>query len=219
MNVYINNYLSWRRLILVLSVAIYFYSLALAQEDEEKHRTYLGLEYTQSDVQKMLAATLTARIAGERGRRRVEDAEVAFLYISDTSEILLGKAITNMDGDALFELPPSADLELNSDGEFLFMAVFKGDSDYREVSKDIAIKSMTLELSFIEIDSVKNIVATAYEIGVDGGKFPVHEDVVFYVPRQFSNLNIGEVELEDGEGMIEFPVTLPGDSLGNLKIS
>ena len=31
-------------------------------------------------------------------------------------------------------------------------------------------------------------------------------------------LKIGEVELEDGEGTIDFPVTLPGDSIGNLQI-
>ena len=34
----------------------------------------------------------------------------------------------------------------------------------------------------------------------------------------FSMLKVGEVELLDGEGMIEFPTTLPGDSIGNLQI-
>jgi len=46
----------------------------------------------------------------------------------------------------------------------------------------------------------------------------VEEDVIFYVPRQFSLLKIGEAELNDGKCVIEFPISLPGDSIGNLNI-
>ncbi|MCK5281528.1 MAG: hypothetical protein KAK04_23415, partial [Cyclobacteriaceae bacterium] len=83
---------------------------------------------------------------------------------------------------------------------------------------DMSIKAVNMKISFIEIDSVKTIVASAYQIEASGEEIPVEEDVIFYVPRQFSMLKIGEVELQDGEGSIEFPVSLPGDSIGNLQI-
>ena len=52
----------------------------------------------------------------------------------------------------------------------------------------------------------------------DGNHVPAEEEVVLYVPGKFSRLKIGEIELEEGQGSVEFPVTLPGDSIGNLRI-
>ncbi|MCK4855668.1 MAG: hypothetical protein KAT31_15425, partial [Bacteroidales bacterium] len=40
----------------------------------------------------------------------------------------------------------------------------------------------------------------------------------FYVPRSFSLLPVGEEWFEGGKAQLNFPTTLPGDSIGNLTI-
>jgi len=193
-------------------------NISFAQEKSEKHRTYINIEFTQSETYKKLQAILTARIKGERGRKKIADAEIEFYTISDTSEIFLGKATTDMNGIAVLEISRDQKLLANIDGEFKYRSDFLGDNDFQDVSKDMSIKVVNMKISFVEIDSVKTIVASAHQIDSSGDEIPVEEDVIFYVPRQFSMLKIGEVELQDGEGLIEFPVSLPGDSIGNLQI-
>ena len=217
--IYSNNKHIQRAIFSFALIGFYFmHTVIFAQDIVEKHRTYINMEFTQSDSHNKLMATLTARIKGERGRKKVADAEIEFYTISDTSDILLGNARTNMDGVATLELSKDQNIFANSEGEFMYQALFRGDEGYNDISKDIGIKAVKMKISFVEIDSVKTIVATAHQIDASGTEIPVEEDVIFYVPRQFSMLKIGEVELEDGEGSVEFPVSLPGDSIGNLQI-
>ncbi len=189
----------------------------LAQDSVDKHKTYLGLEYRQIEGQKTLIASLTARIEGKRGRQTVSDREVGFYLVSDTSEILLGKVSTNADGKALFQFDDSnSSFVENSD--FNLLAVFNGDKEYNKAAEEMTIKSLNMSISFEEIDSVRNILVSASYQDQDGSNTPAEEDVVLYIPGKFNRLKIGEIELEEGEGSIEFPVTLPGDSIGNLRI-
>lgn len=213
-----NKYI--RRAIFSLAfIGLYFmHTISFAQDKVEKHRTYINMEFTQSDIQNKLMAMLTARIKGERGRKKITDAEIKFYNISDTSEIFLGKVTTDNDGIAVLEIRKEQKLMANDEGEFSYRAIFSGNDDFQDISKNLSIKAVNLEISFAEIDSVKTIVVSAHQIEVSGDEIPVEEDVIFYVPRQFSMLKIGEVELQDGEGSVEFPVTLPGDSIGNLQI-
>jgi len=193
-------------------------NISFAQEKSEKHRTYINIEFTQSETYKKLQAILTARIKGERGRKKIADAEIEFYNVSDTSEIFLGKSTTDMNGIAVLEISRDQKLLANIDGEFKYRSDFLGNNDFQDVSKDMSIKVVNMKISFVEIDSAKTILASAHQIDSSGDEIPVEEDVIFYVPRQFSMLKIGEVELEDGIGTIEFPVSLPGDSIGNLQI-
>ena len=92
----------------------------LAQDSVEKHKTYVGLEYKQVEEQKNLIASLTARVKGKRGRQKVDDTAIAFYFLSDTSKILLGSAITDVDGKAQFELEDSyLSLISNSDSRII----------------------------------------------------------------------------------------------------
>lgn len=192
--------------------------ISFAQDAVEKHPTYLNVDFTQLEINSKLTAMLTARIKGERGRKRIADVELGFYAISDTSEISLGKATTDADGIATLEFNKDQKNVANADGEFMYRARFEGNVDFKDVSKDLSVEEVIMKISFVEIDSVKTIVATVHQIDANGAEIPVDEDVNFYVPRQFSMLKIGEVELQDGEGAIEFPITLPGDSIGNLQI-
>lgn len=217
--IYTNNKNIRRALFSLALIGFYFmHTISFAQDKAEKHRTYINMEFTQSELNNKIKATLTARIKGERGRKKIADAEIGFYTISDTSDVFLGKTTTDMDGLASLELSKDQIVIANSDGEYMYRAIFGGGEIYDDVSKDIAIKAVNMKISFIEIDSVKTIVVSAHQVEASGEEIPVDEDVIFYVPRQFSMLKIGEVELEDGKGTVDFPVTLPGDSIGNLQI-
>ncbi len=203
---------------LFLGLLCFFVAFAVfAQDSGNKHKTYLGLKYRQADGEKTLIASLTARIEGKRGRQMVSDREVAFYLVSDTSEILLGNVTTNADGKAIFQFDDS-NASLMENFYFNFLAVFKGDNEYNKASEEMTIKSLNMNISFREIDSVRNILVSASYLDEDSIVNPAEEDVVLFVPGKFSRLKIGEIELEEGEGSIEFPVTLPGDSIGKLRI-
>jgi hypothetical protein len=193
-------------------------TIGFAQEEGKKNPTYVIINYVQSDMHKKLIVSLSAKIEGERGRKKLAGEEIEFYTVSNKSNIFLGRAKTNAEGAAVLELDPSQQLLANEEGEIEFGANYNCNIEYDVATKSITVKPIDLVVSFTEIDSVKNIVVSAFQKQSDGVEIPVEEDVVFYVPRQFSMLKIGKTELREGEGLIEFPVTLPGDSIGNLKI-
>ena len=81
------------------------------------------------------------------------------------------------------------------------------------------INETEVAFSFEEVDSVKTALLEAYEIRSEDNKRPISEtDVLFMVPRLFSNLNVGEGYLEDSETSFEVPIDLPGDDKGNITI-
>jgi hypothetical protein len=76
-----------------------------------------------------------------------------------------------------------------------------------------------MEMSFSLKDSVKSVNCKVMETGSDGKLTPVNDvKVVFYVPRTFTLLKIGESSLANGEASADFPVTLPGDTAGFLTV-
>ena len=76
-----------------------------------------------------------------------------------------------------------------------------------------------MELTFSRKDTSKQVICKVWEKGKDGNQVPVNDlKIQFYVPRTFSLLKVGEGTLSDGSATIDFPVTLPGDSLGGLTV-
>ena len=54
----------------------------------------------------------------------------------------------------------------------------------------------------------------------EAGKIPLDGwDIYFFVPRSFSLLPFGEGWFENGRAELEFPTTIPGDTIGNLTIN
>ena len=208
----------WLIFLVSFTIGIGIQQTGNSQNNIEKHRTYINLDFLQSPDKRILTANVTARIKGERGRQKVANVEIEFFNVLDTTEVLLAKSVTNEDGIASFQLTGNLGTLRNEEGEYTYKGVFYGNNEYTDISKSITVRLVDMEVSFVEVDSVRNIVVTGFEVNSKGDKIVVEEDVYFYVPRQFSELKIGECTLEEGSCMIEFPVSLPGDSLGNLTI-
>lgn len=83
-------------------------------------------------------------------------------------------------------------------------------------------RSADIKLEFYKEGESKLITATVTEIIGDSVGEPVPElDLYFFVERTFKPLPIGDIfNTTDDEGKvtIEFPVDLPGDTLGNVRI-
>lgn len=93
---------------------------------------------------------------------------------------------------------------------------------YSVYAQDIAentFKDVVLNMTLTEVDSIKTVTVTAHSFD-NGEEVPVSgETVTVFVPRMFSNLIIGELNLDEtGTASIEFPSDLPGGNDGKLTI-
>ncbi len=125
---------------------------------------------------------------------------------------------TNSFGIAQYIIPADQKLPLNN-GKYSFSATIIENPLLESKSDSITLIDLGLEMKLEVIDSVKTIVFSTFEIDYKGLQTPVKADVVFYVPRTFSKLKVGEGSTDEkGNGEIEFPNGIPGDSIGNLTV-
>ncbi len=190
-----------------------------AQEDTPL-RTYLDIMCYQKSTGKDLKASVRARTGENQKIMPVPGLPIDFYTFNDSAEVLLGKVVSDQNGESAFTITEGIDLLLNNENGYSFKASFNGNENFKKASKELSIMEVDIEITFMEVDSVKVISAKAYEIDQSSSeKIPLDGiDLSFYVPGSFSLYKIGDVELKDGVGEVEFPVTLPGDSEGNLTI-
>ncbi len=212
-------YISGKLLPLIIILVSFLDTDIIAQNSKSKERIYMGAEFYQSEGKKELKVTVRARIGEKRKMLPVESLPVYFYNITDTSELLLTTISSDENGEAILLLNHEIKLVRNNERGYSFIIRFEGDDNYKKASKEISAREVKMEIAFIEIDSVKTIRVDAYETGMDGKRIPLEEtDIKFYVPGSFSLYTIGEGSFEDGISEINFPVSLPGDSSGNLTI-
>lgn len=189
-------------------------------QDSEPLRLYMNIVCKQKGFDKELKATVRARIGENNRILPVSDLAITFYNETDTSEILLGTALSNEDGEAVYQIEEGTMLNLIEGEGYRFTASFEGNDKFRRGSADVTIKEAFIEIGFDEIDSVKVVRAEAYELDpLSRDRIPIDGvNIVFYVPGSFSLYRFAECGSEDGECHVDFPVTLPGDPQGNLAI-
>lgn len=89
---------------------------------------------------------------------------------------------------------------------------------------EVVVKKKSLiTLQLMEKDSVKRVIAKAWEIGSDGTRIPlVDRKIVLGVKRMFGVLPLpGSASYTNAEGKVsgEFPANLPADTAGNIIIT
>ena len=74
-------------------------------------------------------------------------------------------------------------------------------------------------MSFFQKEQEKMVELKAFEPGKDNQWVPVENlDIQFYVPRTFSLLKVGKATITNGAASLEFPTTIPGNTLGYLTL-
>lgn len=208
------------KLVLLIFILVSLHNTnIIAQNSIPEERIYMKTELLQIESNIELKGTVSARIGENRKMLPVEGIPISFYNVTDTSEVLLATTSSDANGGVVLLLSQEINLERNAEGGFSFDIRFEGDDVYKKASKDISAREVKMKISFIEVDSVKTVLAKAYENGIDGEQIPLEEtDIKFYVPGSFSLYTIGEGTFENGICEVIFPVSLPGDSLGSLTI-
>lgn len=199
--------------LILLAIPLPFLNASETQQNNQLN-SRLNIEYFNKTGEKSLVATLTSREG--RTTTNLSNLNVSFFSVADTSKILLDIKQTDEKGQAVIQLPENL---IQNNGFFNFEVLFEGTENYSESTNELEIKEVKMDISFSQESGEKIIIAKVTEISDTGELVPVSDEFVnFYVPRTFTLLPIGEGTLEEGNTSIDFPVTLPGDTLGYLII-
>jgi len=194
-----------------------FFSTSVAAHAEDPVRSRLKLEFLNQSGTRMLNVKLTSKKDDQT--IPLEGMEVNFFVQGEKDKVSLGKASTDEAGKATFTLPAKLDAPRNKEGKYSYSASYAGNKDYQASESSADIMDVFMKITFSQKDSTKLINLCAVEITAKGDSVPIEgSTAIFYVPRTFSSLKIGEQPVKAGHADLDFPVTLPGDSLGNLPI-
>ncbi len=203
--------------IIVALLFILMVPFPLLSQEKATISPYIQLQYFKNtDDTRLLQTTLTYSL--NRMEIPLPGMEISF-FSEPADKKLLGTALTDENGVARLELAKEIKLPLNSEGLWAFSTSFKGNDTIEAGNSELTIKDVKLEVSLLEIDTIRTISLKAFT-SENGKDMPVSGEVVMiYVPRMFSLLPVGEASLdENGKASLEFPPDLPGDWEGNLTI-
>jgi len=212
------NFIRYHKLkVLFVLILLVDFTFSSYSQEAEKISPYLTLQYFKdTDNHRFLQTTLT--YSKNRMEIPIKGMDISFSEGPGSGK-LLGNVVTDNKGIARFSLEDNISIPVNSEGLWDFSTGYNGNDTIEAATSDITVKDVKLEMKLSEVDSVKTITisATTHD---KGKELPVSgEQVLVYVPRMFSLLQVGDVTLDDnGTGSFAFPTDLPGDDAGNLKI-
>ncbi len=184
---------------------------------DEKIEPVLNLAYFHADSVHKITATLRAKIEGRY--RPLPDMEINSTVIQGGKKTTLGSALTNEKGKVSFTIPEEIITTGGDKGIYSFEASFSGNDLYTAASAGTAMKPLRMEMSFFQKEEEKMVNLKVDELGADNQWSPVENlDVVFYVPRTFSLLKVGQASIENGSASFEFPTSVPGNQLGYVTL-
>ncbi len=187
-------------------------------QSAKRTKTIIQVEYYKSHTKtKSLVATLKIKEDRYVG---FADAEIDLYNIGDTAKLFLGKAKTNTVGEAYFDLASYTHVYRDSSDLMVFEVVYEGSTTNKEAKREIKVKEVDLKISFYQEDLIKYIDLEAMEVDLEGVNTPIqNQAIMLYIKGTFSLLKIGqETTNGDGKVIVEFPVDMPGDTVGVLTI-
>ncbi len=128
--------------------------------------------------------------------------------------------VTDKNGYAYAYIKPGVILPRSKEGVITINATYSGNELYESASGEALFNEARIKVTCEMVDTIQTVKVEGFKINPDGSESPLAEEtVVVSVQRMFSRLPVGEVTLdESGTGSLEFPVNLPGDSIGNLHV-
>ncbi len=167
-----------------------------------------------------IALSASISVKREEGPFALQNAILEFSASAGTETRVLGKGKTDIDGTVILKVPVNAGLPVDKDGMTTYTVSFGGKGKYTKAAESTSAKLAKITVNFSKEDSIHYIHVKATQVEKNGVTAPVKkEKISVYVPRMLSLLKIGEFDLDDnGEGRIEYPEKLVGDSLGNITV-
>ncbi len=204
--------------ILILGLIILIGMGNVFAQKAKKKTTRIGVEYFKSDTKiETLVATLRVK---EKRYIPLNDAVLTFYSVSDTLKVLLAKIRTDENGQVVFALANNSKIAKDSTGLIAFVVEYDGNSLLKDAKRKIAVKQAGLEVSFFQKDTIKFIEVEAKTADSNTQAAPINNlKIKLYIKGTFSLLNFAN-EKTDKNGIIkvEFPIDMPGDTVGVLTI-
>ena len=206
----------FNRHILIIGLFVFFVAGNALAQKKKATRIKVGYE-KQFNMPGTLVASLLVR---EKRYEPFSNATVIFYSINDTSKVLIDELKTDSNGLAKLVIAESSNIYKDDAGIMMFEVEYIGTELTKGSSRKTSIKQADLNVSFIKQDEVKFIEVDLQELSLDDQDAPIENvAVLFYIKGTFSLLNLGKEKTdENGKAKIEFPVDMPGDTLGVLTI-
>lgn len=148
----------------------------------------------------------------------VSGIELTVSNVTDDGSNKIGTTATNHMGQSVFIIENFSDLQKDDAGAYNFKIQFKGNDEFRKVSKSISVMDANLVASVEEIDEVNYLKAVLTDAITN--EPIVGESVTLQVERLFNPLTIGEsFYTTDADGAVIAPIDndIPGID-GNLRL-
>ena len=170
----------------------------------------------KSDNSVDLKATVQAKINGTL--TRLPGLKIEFTVGVDSSVKILGEAITDSKGVAIFTCKPDQ-LITDKEGKLNFKASFAGKDSIEAAAEVVAVKRARLEIIPVKEDSLLTVKVKLIDLSTGTETAVPAIDLGVFVKRLFSALKLGEGKTDEaGEASIEIPNNLPGDATGNITL-
>lgn len=207
----------YRHIIVICLIVLIAHGNVFAQKVKKK-TTRIRVEYFKDHTKtETLVATLKVK---EKRYSPLSDVIVLFYFINDTSNVLLDKIRTNAQGEAIFVFADNPKVFKDSLGIMTFVVEYNGSTSLKGANRKIDVKQANLDVSFFQKDTVKYIEVDVNAIDSDNQMSPISGlNILLYIKGTFSLLNIGKEKTnENGKVEVEFPIDMPGDTVGVLTI-
>ena len=209
---------NWYRYITTIGLVVLIAAGNLYSQNDKKKTVKLRVEYIK-DHNKTESIVATLRIK-EKRYVPLTDVDVFFYSTNDTSNVLVNKVRSNEKGEAVFFIEDNPKIFIDSLGLMTFKVEYKGNKSNKGAAKNIIVKQINMDVSFFQKDTIKYIEVNVQDIGIEDQPTPIKDlEVILYIKGTFSLLNIAELETDkNGKAVVEFPIDMPGDTLGVLTI-
>ena len=205
-----------------LALLIISPGIIIAQTDTSKKEaaTYSPLiefvSIQKNDNSVDLKTSVKAKINGTL--TKLAGLKIEFTIGADSTAKILGEAITDSKGVAIFTCKPDQ-LTTDKEGKLNFKVSFAGKDSIESAEEMIVVKRGRLEIVPVKEDSLLTVKVKLFDLST-GTEMPVDSTTLgVYVKRLFSALKLGEGETDaTGETTVEIPNDLPGDAKGNLTL-
>jgi 5-hydroxyisourate hydrolase-like protein (transthyretin family) len=195
-----------------------FASSAFSQEGEvEMRRTRSSFEFFKEASG---AKHLRVKIFTKDGPNLypIYNNPINFYLQLDSTEKLLATVNTDEEGIANLYIKSDFKLDTIEGGFYSFMFEFEGNDTCEAESDFLDVKN--LEISYEYVEDTANGNQIIVSITDDFGNPIPDENLIVYVDRMHSKFPIADdFTDEDGQITADFPMDLPGDSVGNLSIT
>ncbi len=200
-------------------ISLFFAGQALVGFGQETLPVSMELTtWKYSDNSREIIASLLAE--NDEGEFAPEGLTVNFFIQVNDNRVELTIAETDENGNAIASYDEGFNFPKDEEAYIYVYAEFDGNDNFDPAEAELAFKDVLINILFVEKDETKYIAFAGVILGPDGENFPLaDDDIYFYVPRMFSYMKIADGWFEEnGEGVVEYPTKIIGDSLGKLKV-